>query len=348
MKKIFVAGFGCFLILSAVGFDGRAAESQRDSARMENALVTSVEFDEGNAKIKSAQPTAAGEEKAAFPKASATPPAAKISMASIQAAGPGKVDMQAPIEMVNDTLEENRKLKKDIASVQGGFERMAIENNLLKSKARTLERRLDQKDEEKKGTLSIVKMKQDEIGTMKQQSDEIQKKYLAERDKVKKAQEQISQLEEKIKSAILESERDEYRAKIQMLKGQADGAVREVSRVAASQTGLQAELGQTYFRLANQLFEERKFGESAEFYEKALHYNPRLSYAHYNLGVVYDFYLNDNQKAIAHYRSFLSLEPEDDSSGKVKERMVSLELIKNLVPDMPLRLDFNELHKKSN
>ncbi len=342
---LLVAGF--FL------YQGSAFCAEKTGEELPQALVQTVEFDEPQSQAPSAPKTeavspAAGPISVAKAAEASKAPAAKVSLSAFQSGGPGKLDLDALISTVNTTLAENRNLKKDMTTVQEGFERITIENNVLKSRVRTMEHRLVQKDDEKKDSLVENRKSQVQIDELRKKNEESYEKYLEERLKLQKSDEEIKKLEAKLGEAILESERAVYVKKIQHFKDQTEEAAKEISRVASAEASLKDELAETSFGLANQLFERRQFDKAAQFYEQALRYNSQLSFAHYNLGVVYDYYLNDNPKAIEHYRAFLQIEPEDGDAAKVKERMLELELLKNLVPSMPLKLDFDNLHQKNN
>ncbi len=260
----------------------------------------------------------------------------------------GQVDVDALMNTVNETLTENRELRKTVTGVQESFERLTIENNVLKSRLRGLERNAALKEEEKKAVQEEVKRRQQQIDQLRKQNDEGLGRLLEQSARLKKSKTEIKALEAKLGEAILESEREEYNQRIVALRSESEQAVSELAKANYLRSEFQEELGQSYYRMANLLFEQRQFEAAAEYYQKSLHINPKLSYAHHNLGVIYDFYLHDNPAALKHYRQFLNLAPGDEAADKIQERTVELELIKNLVPEMPLKLDFNEFHKKQN
>lgn len=60
-------------------------------------------------------------------------------------------------------------------------------------------------------------------------------------------------------------------------------------------------------------------------YEKVLKTNSRHEKAHYNLGMIYAFKLNDPKGALNHFDQFLSLEPNHPESYPVAKIMCSLD-----------------------
>jgi len=260
----------------------------------------------------------------------------------------GKVDVERLLGTVNETLSENRTLRKNMTDVQGSFERLTIENNVLKSRLRNLERRAEEKDSEKAEILKDFNQRQKQIDALHDQNDAKVLQLVEQARRLNDAKADIKKLEDKLGEAILESERDAYNHRINSLKAESENAVQELAKAKYLQSEFQEELGQSYYRMGNMLFEQRQFEKAVEHYQKALQFNPRLSYAHHNLGVIYDYYLNNNVEALKHYKAFLKMDPQDTGSDKITERMLELELAKNLVPQNPLKLDYTEFHKKSN
>lgn len=304
------------------------------AAEKETGVIQTAVFEEAPAASSAAVPAAQA--------------VTSVALTDFKKAGEAAVDVNSLMKTVNETLTENRDLKKNMTAVQESFERLTIENNVLKSRLRSLERRSSEKDEEKKAVQDEVRRRQQQIDSLRSQNEKQMDRLLEQGKKLQDAGIEIEALEKKLDEAILETERDAYNRRIEDLRGEADQAVAELARANTLRVKMQEELGENYYRMGNILFGQRDFAKAIEYYLKALEFNPQLSYAHHNLGIIYDFYLSDNPAALAHYRKFLKLDPQDTSADQIRERMLELELIKNVVPDMPLKLDFNEFHKKSN
>jgi len=56
---------------------------------------------------------------------------------------------------------------------------------------------------------------------------------------------------------------------------------------------------------------EGKFEEARRYYEKALDLDPNYAYAHLNVGILYDLYLQDIAKATQHYQRYRELTPSE-------------------------------------
>jgi len=82
---------------------------------------------------------------------------------------------------------------------------------------------------------------------------------------------------------------------------------------------------QYLYALNNQavlLRKKQKYAEAAVLYERARYIDPKYATAHYNLGVLYDEFLNDKKKALDCYEKYLSL--KGDRMADVEERIRDL------------------------
>ena len=59
---------------------------------------------------------------------------------------------------------------------------------------------------------------------------------------------------------------------------------------------------------------EGKFDEARGYYAKALDLDPTYAYAHLNIGILYDLYLQDTAKAMQHYQRYRELTPSEAST----------------------------------
>jgi tetratricopeptide (TPR) repeat protein len=56
---------------------------------------------------------------------------------------------------------------------------------------------------------------------------------------------------------------------------------------------------------------EGKFEDARRYYAKALDLDPNYAYAHLNIGILYDLYLQDTAKAMQHYQRYRELTPSE-------------------------------------
>jgi Flp pilus assembly protein TadD len=68
---------------------------------------------------------------------------------------------------------------------------------------------------------------------------------------------------------------------------------------------------------------EGKFDEARRYYDKALALDPGYAYAHLNIGILYDLYLQDLAKALLHYQRYRELTPSE--AGTVTKWIADLQ-----------------------
>jgi tetratricopeptide (TPR) repeat protein len=66
-----------------------------------------------------------------------------------------------------------------------------------------------------------------------------------------------------------------------------------------------------------------KLKQAEEQYQAALALNPRLSEAHYNLGLLYEFHHNAPEKALEYYKEYVKLGGQDERIAKLLKRVGS-------------------------
>ena len=68
---------------------------------------------------------------------------------------------------------------------------------------------------------------------------------------------------------------------------------------------------------------EGRFDEARRYYAKALDLDPNYAYAHLNIGILYDLYLQDTAKAMQHYERYRELTPSE--AGTVTKWIADLQ-----------------------
>lgn len=115
----------------------------------------------------------------------------------------------------------------------------------------------------------------------------------------------------------------QHEALIRQLKEQLDASARrsaESPRVLENQMAAERRLDRIrqeylqgkavyYYNLGVLCTQNRKFRRAALMYGRALRINPRDAQSHRNLGLLYQWHLNDRRRAIRHYQRFLELSP---------------------------------------
>jgi tetratricopeptide (TPR) repeat protein len=97
---------------------------------------------------------------------------------------------------------------------------------------------------------------------------------------------------------------------------QAADELREAIRLNPDRAAYYNELGMVSRR-------EGKFDDARRYYAKALDLDPAYAYAHLNIGILYDLYLQDAEKAMQHYQRYQELTPGE--AGTVTKWIADLQ-----------------------
>lgn len=81
-----------------------------------------------------------------------------------------------------------------------------------------------------------------------------------------------------------------------------------------------------HYNLAVEYLKSADYWDAAQEFSLAIKLNPQDAYSYYNLGILYDSFLNDKQLALIYYNKYLELNPEADDSELVKGWINSLEV----------------------
>jgi Flp pilus assembly protein TadD len=97
---------------------------------------------------------------------------------------------------------------------------------------------------------------------------------------------------------------------------QAFESLRQAIRLNPDRAAYYNELGMMSRR-------EGRFDEARDYYAKALDLDPNYAYAHLNMGILYDLYLQDTAKAMQHYQRYRDLTPSE--AGTVTKWIADLQ-----------------------
>lgn len=263
----------------------------------------------------------------------------------------GAPNVETLLQTLNETLEENRKLRTSMKSIQESLEKITVENADLKSQlkrmsASVLERERAQSEDLKNREDELAKAKQAvtklvrERKTLGTSSDEMQAQ-------MKELRLENERLEKLLAGTILESEKEDYLRLIENARDASSKAVSRLSKANHEIEDLRHESSSLAYQMAVLLFQNQDYEGATRYFSLALERNPNLSYAHHNLGVLYDYYLDDDEKAIRHYKQYLHLKPAEERALEIRKRVLDLTLLRDVTPKTPLHSDFVEFHKDS-
>lgn len=92
----------------------------------------------------------------------------------------------------------------------------------------------------------------------------------------------------------------------------------ELSGQNQERSKLRNETATMHYNLAVILVDQQNYPAAITEYMKVLEIRPNDPDAHYNLAVLYDDYLKDNDKALEHYRQYVKAAPDAPEAQKVR------------------------------
>ncbi len=107
--------------------------------------------------------------------------------------------------------------------------------------------------------------------------------------------------------------------KTQELKTDLNRTLSELSSYNRERSKLRMDTATMHYNLAVILTEQKNFPAAILEYQKVLEIRPNDADAHYNLAILYDDFLKNNEKALEHYRQYIRVAPNTPESQKVRQ-----------------------------
>ncbi len=255
-------------------------------------------------------------------------------------------NMEKVIQTLNETLVENKTFRQKTIDAEKELDNVKTQSNLLMSQVRKLQADLESAKREGEGKTNEALKELDQKKKEMEAFDKEKEKFHEEQTEAEKKNEAILQentrLQELLNTSILESERNQYVTLLKEADRSAKHALFEFAKTKKENEKFKSELDLQYYSLGNLFFEQQNYKEAIRQYQKAVKLNPNDSWAHHNLGVIYDFYVSDDKKALYHYKKYLRLKPIEEDAREIRERVLHLGIGKHVVPRFPLKTDFRK------
>ncbi len=259
-------------------------------------------------------------------------------------------DVEVLLKTMNEVLEENRKIRAQMTSNEDSLQKMARENDLLRSQVRRMKKEYEDaggKDKDRAEALEkSVKEMESKLSALVDENQKLVDTKAFHEQRIPELESETDRLKQMLDSAILEEERVDYLNLIENAQEMADRSFEELKTTKKKMEVLNRDFGDAYYKLGNMLFDMKDFENAVISYRKALEAYPADPWVHHNLGIIYDYYIHDDKQAIYHYRLYLQHQPLDQEAHKIRERILDMELKKNVMPDQPLKKDFFESYTK--
>lgn len=217
----------------------------------------------------------------------------------------------ADLEAKNNSLARTMEAYTPVKIQQLEEDRNRLDQENRKMVARVLEN--EKKLAEMKRELTPFQLDREEMFKLRSENKELQKRI-----------QYVSELEDRQKQLLRENA--ENREKLEVMKAKFKDAVPGLAKSGRISQKMMRENADMHYNLGTVFLHNKQYKEAIKEYERVLELRPSDSETHYNLGVLYDDYLRDREKALYHYQKYLAINPKSADAKKVETYILSLEL----------------------
>ncbi len=218
-------------------------------------------------------------------------------------------------QTLKETLAENKRLKQEKENLEEKLNGAVMRANIFAERIRRLN---DQIENLQSRITSLQEEEQQEKETIQ---SELNQQLQACADNLEDSKEKNKSLRKFIASIQKKREQDEYFSMWQEAEQELMALKVKLKELATAKERLTQESGKAHYNLGNLFFRNGKYAKAAAEYEMALNALPEDADIYYNLAVLYDYYLDDSEKAKVYYSKYLRKNPGADESLFVKERI---------------------------
>lgn len=187
--------------------------------------------------------------------------------------------------------------------------RLGEENKRMAARVLDMEKRMEEKDR----ALKPLELDREELYRLRSENKEMHKRIGYVTDLEKRQQQLLK-------------ENAEYREKVEIMKAKFKDAVPGLAKSGRISQKMMRENADMHYNLGTIFLNNKQYKEAIREYENVLELRPADPDTHYNLGVLYDDFLKDREKALYHYQKYLAISPRSPDAKKVESYILSLEL----------------------
>ncbi|HOW59042.1 MAG TPA: tetratricopeptide repeat protein [Candidatus Omnitrophota bacterium] len=258
----------------------------------------------------------------------------------------GGQNVEQLINTLNQTLEENRRIRQSMRDLQASFEKMTLEKSDLLNKVRKVEQQSAQRIKDSGAQIDELNTELENSRKAIAQLQTLNKDSLQKKAELEKQMEatlsEKTKLQELLKGAILETERDQIQKRILENDAAVEKTMANVSQINRENVALKEQLLQSYFDLGNLFYDLGRFQEAMAQYQHVLEWDPNHAWAHHNLAIIYDYHLRKIKEATVHYNAYMHLKKPSEEARETRLRLWDLEHLSAVTPDRPLQEEFEK------
>ncbi|MCU0666935.1 MAG: hypothetical protein MUF05_07570 [Candidatus Omnitrophica bacterium] len=220
---------------------------------------------------------------------------------------------------------ENQDLKKKLKELEDYSRTITSLNSAMRDESKKLNSRIDGLD----AVVSQAQAAQKKASFLEEENHNLKVDLKATQSWLDKLKLENQQLTTKLEANFLEQQNKQLIEKLQKKNKELEIASLQLSRFLAEKEAILREAALARYNLGVAFFGQRKFSDAAREFERSLELNAVNPDACYNLGIIYDEYLKDDQKAIDCYQKYLSQVKDDsgkDAVNKVQAKLLQAKL----------------------
>ncbi len=227
-------------------------------------------------------------------------------------------DYKKKIEIQDNLPDDVLDLKNKFIALQSKEKRIQDKYIECSAKIAVLTEKANRLMVESSTYKDTLSRSNDLVDTLRKERDELKDKYNKAAANMDVARRTIIELSSQNKS--LSSENNSLKKRIARIPQSMAELAQLKKQLKKEKTLFHYNLGVFYTRQGD-------YKKAVESFNKVIAVNPQDADVHYNLGVLYSEYLNDNKKAIEHFKDYLNLAPNDPDSDKARKYLLLQESI---------------------
>ncbi|MFH1768722.1 MAG: hypothetical protein ABH858_06155 [Candidatus Omnitrophota bacterium] len=233
-----------------------------------------------------------------------------------------KVPLQ---ELYKKVLDEKKALEDEKKALRKDNETLIARANLYIEKIKDLTKKNEQLtaqlDAAAKEAVDKSVRLEEEIGQLRGQTEELETLFKKEGEASVYDDGNLKKIERELTVTL--NKVQEYANELAIVK-------KTLNAMLKDNEAIKKENGKVHYNLGNVLLKQGDYKRAAYEYELALPGLPGDPDVYHNLAVIYDYYLDDNQKALGYYKLYLENVPDAKDSFLIKERIVENRLEKKM------------------
>ena len=188
-------------------------------------------------------------------------------------------DIEKLLYTLNETLEENRKIRQSMRDLQQAFEKVTLEKSDLMGQVQKVQQLAIQRNrdtslqvEDLNAQLNSSKKEMEKL--QNQNKTSVEQKLETEK-KLEAVNAENKKMQELLKLAVLAPERDLIVEQMNQNDAAVNEAVAQISSLDSENAALREPVIQSYFDLGNMYYDLGRYEDAAVQYLNVLNWNPR-------------------------------------------------------------------------